>query len=194
MASETSPGAKQLNVGGTEYGVGYYVDGLNNNDNWVEGPVMNVNQDTIQEVKVEVSNDSAAYGREVGQISVTSKSGTNALHGTVYDSFQNSGLNANDPYANYQGLGRNAYHQNQYGFTVGGPVDIPKVFNGKNKMFFFGSFERLRNRGLSTFSSYVPTAAERTGDFSACLTRFPANPPPSNASSTPPPHSPFSTH
>jgi len=186
LASATSPGAKQLNVGGTEYGVGYYVDGLNNNDNWVEGPVMNVNQDTIQEVKVEVSNYSAEYGRDVGQISVTSKSGTNALHGTVYDSFQNSGLNANDPYSNHQGLGRNAYHQNQYGFTVGGPVYIPKVFNGKKKMFFFGSFERLRNRGLSTFSSYVPTAAERTGDFSAWLTRFPVNPASCDGSSSAP--------
>ena len=171
LASATMPGAMQLNVGGTEYGVGYYVDGLNNNDNWVEGPVMNVNQDTIQEVKAEVSNYSAEYGRDVGQINVTSKSGTNALHGTVYDTFQNSGMNANDPYSNYQGIPRNAYHQNQYGFTVGGPVFIPKVFNGKNKLFFFGSFERLRNRGESQFTAYVPTAAERAetasgGDFS----------------------------
>ena len=71
------PGAMQLNVGGTEYGVGYYIDGLNNNDNWVEGPVVNVNQDTIQEVKAEVSNYSAEYGRDVGQINVTTKSGTN---------------------------------------------------------------------------------------------------------------------
>jgi hypothetical protein len=108
LASATMPGAMQLNVGGTEYGVGYYVDGLNNNDNWVEGPVMNVNQDTIQEVKAEVSNYSAEYGRDVGQINVTSKSGTNALHGTVYDTFQNSGMNANNPYSIYQGIPRNA--------------------------------------------------------------------------------------
>ncbi len=176
LASATMPGAMQLNVGGTEYGVGYYVDGLNNNDNWVEGPLMNVNQDTIQEVKAEVSNYSAEYGRDVGQISVTSKSGTNALHGSVYDTFQNSGMNANNPYNNFQGIPRSAYHQNQYGFTVGGPVIIPKVFNGKNKLFFFGSFERLRNRGVSEYTAYVPTAAERTGDFSDWLTRFPVDP------------------
>jgi hypothetical protein len=182
LASATMPGAMQLNVGGTEYGVGYYVDGLNNNDNWVEGPVMNVNQDTIQEVKAEVSNYSAEYGRDVGQINVTSKSGTNALHGTVYDTFQNAGLNANDPYSIFQGIPRSAYHQNQYGFTVGGPVVIPKVFNGKNKLFFFGSFERLRNRGQSQITSYVPIAAERGGnglpggDFSGWLTRFPVDP------------------
>ncbi len=176
LASATMPGAMQLNVGGTEYGVGYYVDGLNNNDNWVEGPLMNVNQDTIQEVKAEVSNYSAEYGRDVGQISVTSKSGTNAFHGSVYDTLQNSGMNANNPYSNFQGIPRSAYHQNQYGFTIGGPVIIPKVFNGKNKLFFFGSFERLRNRGESAFTSYVPTQAERAGDFSDWLTRFPVDP------------------
>jgi hypothetical protein len=169
LASATNTGAKQLNVGGTEYGVGYYIDGLNNNDNWVEGPVTNVNMDAVQEVKAEVINYSAEYGRDVGQISLTTKSGTNALHGTVYDFFQNSGLNANDPYSVATGVPRSAYHQNQYGFTVGGPVYIPKLYNGKNKMFFFASLEKLRNRGQSQLLAYVPTDAERTGDFSGWL-------------------------
>ena len=176
LASSTMPGAKQLNVGGTEYGVGYYIDGLNNNDNWVEGPVVNVNQDTIQEVKAEVSNYSAEYGRDIGQINVTTKSGTNSLHGSAYDALQNAGMNAVDPYSKFQGIPRSPYHQNQYGFTVGGPVYIPKVFNGKNKLFWFASFERLRNSGQSQFTGYVPTAAERTGDFSGWLTRFPVDP------------------
>ncbi len=176
LASATSTGAKQLNVGGTEYGVGYYIDGLNNNDNWVEGPVTNVNADTIQEVKAEVINYSAEYGRDVGQISLTTKSGTNVLHGTAYDFFQNAGLNANDPYSIAFGTPRSAFHQNQYGFTVGGPVYIPKLFNGRNKLFFFASFEQLRNRGESQFRAYVPTTAERSGDFSGWLTRFPVDP------------------
>lgn len=169
LASATSTGAKQLNVGGTEYGVGYYIDGLNNNDNWVEGPVTNVNMDAVQEVKAEVINYSAEYGRDVGQISLTTKSGTNTLHGTVYDFFQNSGLNANDAYSVATGTPRSAFHQNQYGFTVGGPVYIPKVFDGKNKMFFFASLEKLRNRGESQFHAYVPTTDERNGNFSAWL-------------------------
>ena len=176
LASSTSTGAKQLNVGGTEYGVGYYIDGLNNNDNWVEGPVTNINMDAVQEVKAEVVNYSAEYGRDVGQISLTTKSGTNALHGTVYDYFQNAGLNANDPYSIIYGTPRTPFHQNQYGFTVGGPVFIPKIFNGKNKMFFFASFERLRNRSQEPLLAYVPTAAERTGDFSGWLNQFPVDP------------------
>jgi hypothetical protein len=173
-SASAAGGAMELNVGGTDYGVGYYVDGLDNNDNWVEGPIMNINADTIQEVKAEVSNYSAEYGRDVGQISVTTKSGTNDLHGTVYDTFQNAGMNANNPYSNFQGIPRSPYHQNQYGFTIGGPVYIPKVFNGRNKAFFFASFERLRNAGLTAFSAYVPTAADLAGDFSPWLANAPA--------------------
>ena len=188
LASATSTGAKQLNVGGTEYGVGYYIDGLNNNDNWVEGPVTNVNMDAVQEVKAEVINYSAEYGRDVGQISLTTKSGTNNLHGTVYDFFQNSGMNADDPYSIIYGIPRTPYHQNQYGFTVGGPVYIPKVFDGRNKLFFFGSAEWLRNRSHGTTRAYVPTALERTGDFSEWLTRFPVNPAQCDGSESAPPN------
>src|SRR6202522_2791609 len=184
-SASAAGGAMELNVGGTDYGVGYYVDGLDNNDNWVEGPVMNINADTIQEVKAEVTNYSAEYGRDVGQISETTKSGTNILHGTVYDTFQNAGLNANNPYSNYQGIPRSPYHQNQYGFTVGGPVYIPKLFNGRNKAFFFASFERLRNSGQTAFSAYVPTAADLAGDFSPWLAGAPAGFNPSQCTGVP---------
>ena len=177
LAGSTMAGGAQVyNVGGTEHGVGYYVDGLNHNDNWMEGPVMNVNQDSIQEVKADVSNYSAEYGRDIGQLNVTTKSGTNELHGSAYDVLQNAGMNANNTWSNFQGIGRNPYHQNQYGFTVGGPVYIPKLFNGKNKLFFFTSFEQLRNRGRNQYSTYVPTDAERAGDWSQWLQRFPVDP------------------
>lgn len=177
LASATAPGGSmQLNVGGTEYGVGYYVDGLNNNDNWVEGPMMNVNMDAVQEVKAEVVNYSAEYGRDVGQISLTTKSGTNGLRGTVYDFFQDASLNANDPYSNALGTPKPDYHQHQYGFTAGGPVVLPKLFDGRDKMFFFGSFEHFRNRGENIFHAYVPTDAEKRGDFSNWLTAHPDDP------------------
>lgn len=175
-SASSAPGAKQLNVGGTEYGVGYYIDGLNNNDNWVEGPITNVNMDAVQEVKTVITEYSAEYGRDIGQISLTTKSGTNSLHGTAYEFFQNAGLNANDPFSKAYGDPRSGYHQSQYGFTVGGPVFLPKLFDGRNRLFFFGAFEQLRNRSQDTIHAYVPTDAERTGDFSGWLTQFPVDP------------------
>ncbi|HWB99654.1 MAG TPA: carboxypeptidase-like regulatory domain-containing protein, partial [Bryobacteraceae bacterium] len=177
LASATMPGGKTFNLGGTEYGVGYYVDGVNNSDNWVEGPTTNVNMDAVQEVKADVVNYSAEYGRDVGQLSITTKSGTNQLHGTAYDYRQVNGLNARDPYDKFldPNRGRDGWHQDQYGFTAGGPVWIPKVFNGRNKAFFFTSWERLRRRGQSSFLAYTPTEAERQGDFSEWLQRYPGN-------------------
>jgi hypothetical protein len=178
LASATAPGSKVLNLGGTEYGVGYYIDGLNSNDNWVEGPTTNVNMDSVQEVKTEIVNYSAEYGRDVGQMSLTTKSGTNALHGTAYDFRQVNGMNARDPYTLFEdpARGRDGWHQDQYGFTVGGPVVIPKVYNGRNKAFFFVGWERLRQRGASTLLAYVPTQRELNGDFGEWLDRFPGDP------------------
>lgn len=178
LASATMPGGKVMNLGGSEYSVGYYVDGFMNNDNWVLGPITNVNSDSIQEVKTEIVNFSAEYGRDVGQLSITTKSGTNTLHGSGYDYRQVNGLNARDPYTIYEDplRGRDGWHQDQWGFTLGGPIYIPKIFNGKNKAFFFTSFERLRRRGTSTFLAYVPTARERTGDFGEWLERYPGDP------------------
>jgi hypothetical protein len=87
-------------------------------------------------------------------------------------------LNARDPYAIYEDptRGRNDYHQNQAGFTVGGPVLIPKLYNRKNKFFFFTGYEALRNDAQNTILAYVPTARERAGDFGEWLQRFPGSP------------------
>src|SRR6185437_12300648 len=87
----------------------------------------------------------------------------------------NAGLNANDPFSKAYGDPRSGYHQNQYGFTVGGPVFLPKIYNGRNRLFFFGAFEQLRNRSQDTIHAYVPTDAERTGDFSGWLQPFQGN-------------------
>ena len=104
--------------------------------------------DAIQEVSVQTSNFAAEYGQVGGgYINFTMKSGTNQLHGSAYEYFQNTALNSGVPFTvNAAGTGhiKNPLNRNDYGFTLGGPVRIPKVYNGKDKTFFFFNFEQFR--------------------------------------------------
>ena len=124
--------------------------------------------EAVQEVAILTSSFAPEYGAGGGAVvNVITKSGTNALHGTGYDYLVNRALNAAQPYT---GL-KNAIHQNDFGFTVGGPVWIPKLYNGTNKTFFFVSFEEfLQNLINTTTPGTVPTAAYRSGDFSSLIT------------------------
>ena len=104
--------------------------------------------DAIQEVSVQTSNFAAEYGQVGGgYINFTMKSGTNQLHGSAYEYFQNTALNSGVPFTvNAAGTGhvKNPLNRSDYGFTLGGPVRIPKVYNGKDKTFFFFNFEQFR--------------------------------------------------
>ncbi len=136
--------------------------------------------EAIQEVTVQTSNFAAEYGQAAGgYFNYTMKSGTNQIHGSAYDYFVNEALNAGLPFTTAGPIGspkndqllRNPLRQNDYGFTLGGPIDIPKVYNGHDKTFFFFSFEQFRQSAV-TSNTYgiVPTAAQRQGNFSAALT------------------------
>lgn len=137
--------------------------------------------EAISEFKVLTSTLPAEFGRTTGGIeSFSTKSGTNAYHGVAYDIFRNDDLDANtwgndltiaeDPTAATRSAFRTpADKQNDYGLTMGGPVRIPHVYNGKDKTFFFFSWEQYRQESGGTNTITVPTAAERTGDFSAVL-------------------------
>ena len=136
-------------------------------------------QDAVTEVRVNAFDMDAANGHTMGgTINVMTKSGTNSLHGSAYIYNQTSAVDANTFFNNAKAVPRPPYHQNQYGLTAGGPVYVPKVFNGKNRVFWFFGWEGMRdsdpaNSPLETgnpenFTS-VPTAAERNGDFSALL-------------------------
>src|SRR5579863_5671513 len=124
--------------------------------------------EAVQEVAILTSTFAPEFGAGGGAVvNVITKSGTNAVHGTVYDYLVNTALNAAQPYT---GL-KNAIHQNDYGFTVGGPVWIPKVYNGRNRTFFFLSFEEFyQNLINDTTPDTVPTAAYRSGNFSSLIT------------------------
>jgi hypothetical protein len=130
-------------------------------------------QDAIQEFRVQTNNLSAEFGRFTGGvINLTSKSGTNDLHGSAYEFLRNRVLNANTFFNNRSGIERPAFTQNQFGANIGGPVTLPKkVFgplgsDGKDKMFFFFAYEGFRQRQGQSFLSSVPTEAFRNGDFS----------------------------
>lgn len=120
--------------------------------------------DAIQEVAVQTSNYSAEFGTAGGGVfNVTMKSGTNQFHGSAYDYSTNEALNAHQPYT---GL-RSAQHRYDYGFTFGGPVTIPKLYDGKNKTFFFWSWEQFREKlSVTSTSATVPLPSYRTGDIS----------------------------
>ena len=123
--------------------------------------------DAIAEFKTLRGQYSAEFGRNAsGQIDVVTKSGANAIHGSAYEYIRNDYLDANGYLNNLLHTRIPKYRYNDFGFSFGGPVYIPKVYNGHNKTFFFVSEEWLREVTYTTGSAIVPTAAERSGDFS----------------------------
>jgi hypothetical protein len=130
--------------------------------------------DAIQEFAVETSNFAPEFGQVGGgYFNVTMRSGTNTYHGSAYEYFVNEALNAGTPFTN-DGKGhlvRNRQRRNDFGFTFGGPVRIPKVFNGRDRLFFFFNFEQYRETVInSTTPITVPTTKYRNGDFTQALT------------------------
>jgi hypothetical protein len=126
--------------------------------------------EAISEFKVTTSTLPAQFGRTSGGIeSFTTKSGTNAFHGSAFDILHNDKLNANSWRNNFIGAAKDRDHQNDFGGSLGGPVWIPKIYNGRDKTFFFFSWEQYRNNIGTTSQTTLPTDAERQGDFSALL-------------------------
>ncbi|HEV2348302.1 MAG TPA: TonB-dependent receptor [Terriglobia bacterium] len=149
----------------------YLLDGIDNNSDNVDflngtNFVVLPPTDALSEFKVQTTDFSAQYGRAGGAIlNATMKSGTNKIHGDLWEFFRNDKLDAADFFEDSGGLKKGEYRQNQFGFTVGGPVVIPHVYDGHNKLFFFGDLEVLRRRQGSVFTNSVPTNLERSSGF-----------------------------
>ena len=125
----------------------------------------------VQEFKVQTNSFSAEFGRTTGGvINIVIKSGSNDPHGSVYEFLRNSKLDSNDFFLNRAGRSLPTFQRNQFGFTLGGPVVIPHLYNGRNRTFFFGGYEGVRQRSLQTSTITIPSAAEMAGDFSQTLT------------------------
>src|SRR5262249_31772407 len=142
-------------------------------------------------VRVDMSNNSADTG-SVGQVTIISKSGTNQLHGSLFDYYATPFFRARDPFATERPAGV----RHNPGGSVGGPILIPKLYNGHDKSFFFFSFETSRGSNvLQSLNPTVPIEAWRNGDFSGLSTvirnpfdgnrPFPGNKIPNGANGTP---------
>src|SRR5256885_3214190 len=145
----------------------YMLDGIDNNSDTVDflngtNFVILPPIDAIQEFKVETSGFSAEYGRSAGAVlNATIKSGTNNIHGSAWEFFRNDKLDAADYFENANSIPKGALRQNQFGASAGGPVVIPHLFDGRNKVFFFGDYEGFRRIQGTILTGSVPTAAER---------------------------------
>lgn len=125
----------------------------------------------FQEFTISTSTYSAEFGSSTGGVvNFTIKSGTNRFHGEVYDLFRNKALNANSFLNNARGFNKPEDSQNDFGGNIGGPVWIPKVYNGRDRTFFFFNYGGYRFSQSETVAVSVPTLRMRTGDFSELLT------------------------
>lgn len=144
----------------------YTMDGVLNNavytNNWIIAPP----PDAIQEFNVQSHITDAQFAISSGaNINVVTRTGTNAFHGNLWEFFRNSDLDAQT----YPATFRLPYRQNQYGLFLGGPVWVPKVFNGKDNTWFSGYWEGFRSSLTESELASVPTVAMRNGDFSGIL-------------------------
>ena len=124
--------------------------------------------DAISEFTVETSGMKAEYGRSMGAVTFETRSGTNAIHGNLFENLRNNVLDANGFFNNATGKKRGVLKQHDFGATVGGPVYLPKIYDGRNRTFFFASYQGFRNRAGTSNPVYmtVPTPANLQGDFS----------------------------
>jgi hypothetical protein len=123
--------------------------------------------DSVQETRVYTDAYAPEYGRTSGGlVAYALRSGNDRLHGSAFEFYRNELMDANGYNANLAGLARGSFGRNQFGFRIGGPVVIPKVYDGRSKTFFFFSYDGLRDTTAGSFTGTVPTALERQGDFS----------------------------
>jgi Carboxypeptidase regulatory-like domain len=143
-----------------------YLDGQPLNIGYINLPILIPTQDSIQEFKVQTSNLGAEWGRFSGGVTnLSTKGATNYLHGEAYEYLRNRIFNANDYFLNAAGKARPPWVQNQFGVQAGGPLKLPH-YNGRNRTFWFASWEGFRLRTGQPFTTTVPTAEERAGNFS----------------------------
>ncbi|MDX1982356.1 MAG: TonB-dependent receptor [Bryobacteraceae bacterium] len=141
----------------------FMMDGASNTNSNANTTFINPSVDLIQEFKIQRNTFNAEYGRGAAQINVVTKSGTNSLHFTLFEFLRNDRIQARNF---FDGARKPALRRNQFGGTVGGPVLIPKLYDGRNRTFWLFNYEAVRQRNPITQLASVPTQAELSGDLS----------------------------
>jgi hypothetical protein len=173
-------GGTQFTTGGSFEGSrdnGYYVNGVNINDNYESSISYEPSAEALGTGTVQVANFSAAVGHDIAALTMQTKGGSSQFHGEAYDFMENTDLNATNPFNKLvQDITATPFTKptiirNQFGGNLGGPVFIPKLLPGlRNKLFFFGNYEDfIEHDGNQLVTGSVPSAAERTGNFSELL-------------------------
>jgi hypothetical protein len=142
----------------------FTLDGVENTDVNFNTFVVRPSVDALQEFKVQTGVYSAEFGRSPSQINVNTKPGTNQYHGVLFEFLRNDAIQARPWLADGP---KNPFRRNQFGFTLDGPVSIPKLFNGRDRLFFMANYEGLRERVYSVRRATVADEAMIRGDFSA---------------------------
>jgi hypothetical protein len=159
--------------GGRTQGIDYFVDGVTVGTGMGHGVSFNTpTTEDVAEFRVITNGISAEYGRlSGGAVEVVTKSGTNVPHGQLFEYDKNRVFNANSWINNRNGVPKGNFQENIYGGAIGGPVILPKLYNGKDKTFFFFNYEGYRfNQGGAIQYGSVPTDAMKKGDFTnVCL-------------------------
>ena len=146
-------------AGQRSYFNNFTLDGVNNTDPNFNTYVIQPSIDALQEFKVQTGVYPAEFGRQATQINVSTKPGTNQYHGTLFEFLRNDKLDAKNYALREQSAPKDPFKWNQYGFTLGGPVWIPKVFKGTDQLFFMSNYE------------VVPAAPEGAGRFTPAVRR-----------------------
>ena len=141
----------------------FYLDGVDTTDHHQGGTLIQTSIDALDQFSIQQSEYSSEYRNAGGVLNGTTKSGTNAYHGVLFEFLRNDKLDAR----NFFALQRDVLKRNQFGGGIGGPLSIPRLYNGKNRTFFYLNYEAMRQRAGQVFNSVVPTAAMKAGDFSA---------------------------
>ncbi len=144
----------------------WLIDGIDNNEYTFNTVILQPSIESVREFKVLTGTFSSEFGRGSGVVSVSTKSGSNTLHGSVFEFLRNDLLDAHPYIFVRPEQPKPPFRRNQFGAAVGGPIELPKIYNGHNRTFFFADYFGLREVKGQTFVNTVPTALVRTGDFS----------------------------